>query len=88
MGSAASQPAYTDFFFDDASCLQWSEVYSFDMFETRFKREGLLNLKVGKDYRNCILRTGGSKDAKEMLHDFLGREPNEEAFLRAKGLQA
>ena len=58
------------------------------MFETRFKREGLLNLKVGKDYRNCILRTGGSKDAKEMLHDFLGREPNEEAFLRAKGLQA
>ena len=58
------------------------------MFDTRFKREGLLNPRVGKDYRNCILRNGGSKDAKEMLRDFLSREPNEEAFLQAKGLQA
>ena len=54
--------------------LQWSEVYSFDMFEARFKKEGLLNPAVGMDYRNCILRTGGSKDASEMLKDFLGKE--------------
>ena len=54
--------------------MQWSEVYSFDMFEARFKKEGLLNPAVGMDYRNCILRTGGSKDASEMLKDFLGKE--------------
>ena len=53
---------------------QWSEVFSFDMFEARFKKEGLLNPHVGMDYRNCILRTGGSKDASEMLKDFLGKD--------------
>ena len=56
------------------SIFQWSEVFSFDMFEARFKKEGLLNPHVGMDYRNCILRTGGSKDASEMLKDFLGKD--------------
>ena len=53
----------------------------------RFYREGLLNPAVGKDYRDKILSRGGSMDAMDMLVDFLGRKPNEEAFLVAKGLQ-
>lgn len=39
---------------------KWSEVYSADMFESRFNKEGILNEKTGLDYRKFILERGGS----------------------------
>jgi thimet oligopeptidase len=63
----------------------WSEVFATDMF-TRFEKEGLLNRQTGEDYLNWILRPGGEAEPAELIRGFLGREPNEQAFLKSIGL--
>ena len=65
----------------------WAKVFGDDMF-SRFEEEGVLNPKVGKDYRTKVLGPGGSKDPMDMLRDFLGREPDQRAFLRFIGIEA
>ncbi|MGH2633990.1 MAG: M3 family metallopeptidase, partial [Tepidiformaceae bacterium] len=63
----------------------WSHVFGDDMF-TRFEGAGLLDAGTGADYRAAILERGGSVDGGDMVRAFLGREPNNEAFLRGLGL--
>jgi thimet oligopeptidase len=63
----------------------WSKVYAADMFQ-RFRQNGLLNPEAGQYYRSRILARGGSMDAMDMVRDYLGREPNMDAFLRDLGL--
>jgi thimet oligopeptidase len=63
----------------------WAEVFGDDMF-SRFEDEGVTNPEVGMAYRNEVLATGGTLDADEMLLNFLGREPNREAFLKKLGI--
>jgi Zn-dependent oligopeptidase len=63
----------------------WSKVFGDDMF-SRFAAEGVTNPDVGRSYRTAILERGGSRPAGEMLEDFLGRTPNNEAFLAELGI--
>jgi len=64
----------------------WSEVFGDDMF-SRFEEEGVTNPQVGMAYRREVLEKGGSVDANEMLTRFLGREPENTAFLRKLGIE-
>ena len=63
----------------------WAEVIGDDLF-SRFEEEGVLSSNVGKDYREKILSPGGSKDANELVKDFLGRDWNNNSFLKQKSL--
>jgi len=63
----------------------WSKVFGLDMF-SRFEEAGVTDPVVGLAYRRKILEQGGSRDAADLLRDFLGREPNNEAFLHHLGL--
>lgn len=64
----------------------WSLVYAQDMFQ-RFKELGVLSPTTGDYYRKKVLAKGGSEDAMSMLRDYLGREPNMEAFYKHLGMK-
>jgi len=53
---------------------------------SRFEKEGVLNPVLGRQYRRDILERGASVEEAQSLKEFLGREPNEDAFLRGIGL--
>ncbi len=59
----------------------WSLVIAADMF-SEFEKNGLRNTKLANHYRRTILEPGGSKDAAELVNDFLGRPYSFDAFAK------
>ncbi len=63
----------------------WAQVFADDVF-AQIEKEGLLNPEAGSRYRKAILAPGASKNPDDMLRDYLGREPNKDAFFKKIGL--
>jgi saccharolysin len=63
----------------------WSEVFATDMYYSKFKSDPL-NSKVGVEYRDKVIGRAGSRDQLESLREFLGRDPNNTAFLEELGI--
>jgi thimet oligopeptidase len=59
----------------------WSLVIAKDLL-TPFEKTGLLATDVTYRYRDAILAAGGTKDAAELVKDFLGRKYDFKAFER------
>jgi len=57
----------------------WSLVISKDLF-SKFDRNNLMDATTARDYRKKILDPGGTKDASDLIEDFLGRPYSFEAF--------
>jgi thimet oligopeptidase len=57
----------------------WSLVIAKDLFSA-FDPDDLLDPEVAHRYRDTVLAPGGSKDAAELVEDFLGRPYDDRAF--------
>lgn len=63
----------------------WSLVFAADISAT-FKSEGMLSPAAGMRYRKAVLAKGGTQDEMDMLREYLGRDPQPDAFLEHLGL--
>jgi thimet oligopeptidase len=63
----------------------WAEVYAQDLFSV-FEQNGILDKETGRRFRDIILARGSSQEELSLVKEFLGRNPNQEAFLKSLGL--
>ena len=63
----------------------WALVYAQDMFSV-FEKNGIMDVNSGKRFNDIILANGGSQDELGMVVEFLGRQPNQDAFFKSIGL--
>jgi thimet oligopeptidase len=59
---------------------QWALSLSRDVL-TRFKKEGMLNPATAAAWREDVLSKGGGIDERSLVAKFLGRDPNNDAYI-------
>jgi thimet oligopeptidase len=64
----------------------WALVFADDMFSV-FEVNGVMDQNTGLKLRKIVLERGSTIDEMEIVKEFLGREPNEKAFLKSIGLK-
>ena len=65
---------------------KWAEMLDADAF-SRFKEEGILNMKVAQSFREEILSKGDSRHPMELYMRFRGRKPQIEPLLERDGIK-
>ena len=85
---AISSPAFTHIFSGGYAAgyygYKWAEVLDADIF-SKFKKDGIFNKQTAADFRNKILSRGGTDDPSVLFRNFMGRDPNNQAFLIRSG---
>ncbi len=64
---------------------KWAESIEADLF-SRFQKEGVLNPKTGRAYRDEILARGDEHDPDVLIRNFLGRDSTPAAMLARDGI--
>lgn len=85
--SFASFGHLVDMYFTKYYGYAWSSVLAYDLFN-KIQEGGFMDSEVGKRYRDQVIAAGGSAHPQDLLCDFIGRAPNEEAFFKAMGFEA
>ncbi len=66
---------------------KWAEVLDADAF-SRFKEEGVLNMKVAQSFRDNILSKGNTEHPMELYVRFRGHKPQIEPLLERDGIKS
>ena len=64
----------------------WSEVLDKDAFSL-FEANGVWDLDLARKFKETFLEKGGSEEPMVLFEQFAGRTPDNEAFLRGRGLK-
>ena len=65
----------------------WAEVLDKDAFSIFTESEEVFNLDLAKKFKETFLEKGGSEEPMVLYKSFAGREPDNTAFLKARGLK-